>query len=392
MSRAAAIYIHVPFCLRKCPYCDFYSVVWKNGWVERYLSALLAELDLRLDSVDGPISSVYFGGGTPSLLSPDAIGRILTRLRQLLPFASEVEVTLECNPSANARADFFRALLQAGVNRLSIGVQSFQDLNLKKLGRIHDASEALRAVREARRAGFENVSVDLIYGIPNQRMSEWLRDLQLAVSEGATHISAYELTVEPGTALSKWVEKGLVRLPGPDRVAEFYLRAHELLTESGFEHYEVSNYSLPGFRCRHNEGYWRRTPYLGLGPSAHSFFRNCRSWNWRDLRKYCSLLESGRLPLESKEELSSSQELAERVFLGLRTRDGVEIDSLAPGPELPARLRAVAEEYREHLELDDGRVRPTALGMLVAEELALRLIRSALEENGARPEPSGFSA
>ncbi|MDZ7373449.1 MAG: radical SAM family heme chaperone HemW [candidate division KSB1 bacterium] len=370
--RAAAVYIHVPFCLRKCPYCDFYSVVPRDGWIERYQHALQKELELRLEQVEEPIRSVYFGGGTPSLLDPGYVERVLQRLGSL---ASDCEVTLECNPSANIRVEFFASLRAAGVNRLSIGVQSFHDLHLKMLGRLHDASEARWAIRAARRAGFENIGIDLIYGIPNQRMSEWVRDLRTAIEEGACHISTYELTVEDGTPLDTWIKKGQVRLPDPDRTVEFYLRAHEFLSQAGFEHYEVSNYSLPGFRCRHNERYWQRMPYLGFGPSAHSFLDSCRLWNARDLHRYCRQLEEGHFPIEGSEELSNEQELTERVFLSLRTDDGLDLRTLGLSPELALRVRAWAKEVGDYLQVDEFRIRPTVQGMLVAEDLAVRLLR-----------------
>ena len=259
------IYVHVPFCHRKCTYCAFYSQVESGKWrVESYVDALLEEMRLRRHEQDHPIRTVYFGGGTPSILPLSELERIVKALHDNFDLSQVEEVTLEANPE-DLTVDYLQGLRDLGlINRLSIGIQSLDDSMLRLIGRRHTAAQALAAVENAYAAGFHNISVDFIYGLPDNPVIP-------EIPEGVTHVSAYALTVEPGTALAVQVEKGRVVLPDEDEVVRQYHALRQQLLSAGFHQYEVSNYARPGFESKHNSRYWDRTPYLGLGPGAHSF-------------------------------------------------------------------------------------------------------------------------
>lgn len=359
MSASASIYVHIPFCERKCLYCDFYSVE-SGGRVEDFLTALAREIALRADGGDrGPIQTVFFGGGTPSLLTPGQVGRILSSLRAAFRIAPDAEVTLEANPGT-LTGETVRAYRSLGVNRLSIGIQSFHDSELRRLGRIHDRAAAFRSIELARATGFDNLSLDLIYSIPGQQLAEWEENLRIAVDLEPEHIAAYSLMVEDGTPLARLAEAGEIRLNSTDLEAAMYERAMEVLAAHGYEHYEVSNYALPGFRCRHNANYWAHEDYLGLGPSAHSFRKERggttgrRWWNVSDLSAYLGRLQADCLPIASGEVVGPREMLRERILLGLRSG----------GLDLPG-LRA---DFGYDLEARQG----DTLGWLLDEKLAIR--------------------
>lgn len=322
-----SLYLHIPFCERKCIYCNFYSVenLDSRG---RFLQALLREIELRADQLasdpEAPTSysTIFFGGGTPSLLSPEQLGSILESLRRRFVIAPDAEITMECNPGALTEgwlADY-RSL---GVNRLSFGVQSFHDDDLQFLSRIHTASEARRGITAAMRV-FDNVSLDLIFALPGQTTERWRSNLREGVALGTEHISAYALIFEEGTPLNAMRLSGVVS-PAPDDLdAEMYAETMETLAEHGFHQYEVSNYAKPGRECRHNLGYWERQTYISFGPSAHSFLRGeTRQERWANissLTAYLQQVEAGTLPVASRELLSSQLILEEMVMLGLRSR------------------------------------------------------------------------
>lgn len=377
----AAIYLHIPFCLRKCRYCDFFSVE-ETGGMARFLAALDLEIGLAAPGgLPAPARSVYFGGGTPSLLAPDQVAAILAALRRALPIAPDAEISLEANPGTLTprSLDGYRA---AGVTRLSLGVQSFRDTHLARLGRIHHRDEALQAVALARAAGFDNLGLDLIYALPGQTIGQWEEDLRTAIALAPRHLSAYGLTLERHTPLGEQVAAGKLRPAPGDIEAAMLERTMELLAAAGFEQYEVSNYARPGFRCRHNLAYWTHADYLGLGPSAHSFRREGRTagrrwWNLASLEGYGEALEAGRRPVAAEERLGPAEFLRERIFLGLRC-GGLELEDLAGdfGCDLTATRGAVLEELAAAglAALEGAALRLTPAGLRLADEIARRLL------------------
>ncbi len=325
-ATVAGIYIHIPFCDHKCIYCDFYSIE-SSEKTGQFLAMLDREMDLYRRLGHGQkIDTIYFGGGTPSLLSPDQVEHILDRLHSIFMVDGDAEVTLETNPGTvnEDKLAMFRSL---GVNRLSIGIQSFHEDDLKFLTRIHSSREAKECVEAARAVGFGNVGIDLIYALPNQTLEQWEDNLHQGVALQPNHISAYSLIVERGTPLWRMVEAKEVPAAKTEIEASMYRTTMEFLRDAGFEHYEVSNYALPGFRSRHNSSYWDHTPYLGFGPSAHSFWQNRRWWNIANLNSYCQMLEKKEVPVAGEEHLSSNQLLEETVMLGLRS-DGIDLEEL----------------------------------------------------------------
>jgi oxygen-independent coproporphyrinogen III oxidase len=319
------VYIHVPFCARRCAYCDFAIAVRRTVPVEEFATALARELAIRQAGTERPtLDTLYLGGGTPSLLGPGGLARTLDIARRHFALAGDAEVTIEANPD-DVSADAVRSWRDAGINRVSLGAQSFDDAALAWMHRTHDASAIARAVAALRQGGTTNISLDLIFALPEHLGREWGRDLDAALALDPRHISLYGLTVEPHTALGRWTERGAVREAPEERYEQEFLLAHERLTAAGFEHYELSNFARPGFRSRHNSAYWLGTPYAGFGPSAHSFDGSCRRWNEGGYSAWVSLLEQGRDPVAGQEVLSAENRAAERVYLGLRTSDGLEL-------------------------------------------------------------------
>jgi oxygen-independent coproporphyrinogen-3 oxidase len=319
------VYVHVPFCARRCVYCDFAIAVRRQVPVDEYVRAVSRELALRF-SGDGawPVETLYFGGGTPSILGGEGIARLLDALRKRLRLAANAEVTLEANPD-DVSLESARAWRQAGVNRLSIGVQSFDDAVLRWMHRTHDANAARMAVEHARAAGVEDVSVDLIFALPNEIARCWETDVSTALALEPSHISLYGLTTEPTTALGRWRDRGVVSEAPDERYEVEFLHAHESMTEAGFEHYEVSNFGRPGRRARHNSGYWFGTEYAGLGPGAHEFDGSTRRWNVDAYAEWERRLASSADPIAASEVLDDENRAAERVYLGLRTSDGLRL-------------------------------------------------------------------
>jgi oxygen-independent coproporphyrinogen III oxidase len=325
----AGIYVHIPFCLRKCLYCDFYSTV-DLSLKPAFLEALISEI-AAADPGALVFDTIYFGGGTPSLLSPPEVARILGALFARFHFQEPVEITLEANPGT-VGLESLKGLRSAGVNRLNIGVQSFQDENLEQLGRIHSAAQAQDALAAARRAGFEELGLDLIYGLPGQRRPAWLADLRRALAHQPEHLSCYMLTLERGTALAERHRLGRFR-PAPEaRVAELFMVTSGFLEGQGYLHYEISNFArFRPAKCRearvsrHNSKYWSHASYLGFGPAAHSFLPPRRFWNHRDVTRYVEDLRTGRRPLAGEEILDRGQQLIEAILLGLRTAAGIDV-------------------------------------------------------------------
>jgi oxygen-independent coproporphyrinogen-3 oxidase len=328
------VYIHVPFCARRCSYCDFAIAVRKKVPAESYTANLLQEWTLWQSEPawqDSPqVQTVYLGGGTPSRVPADVIGKLLERIGRDRPIAVDAEITLEANPD-DVTAETASAWRAAGVNRISLGVQSFHAQALSWMHRVHTVDQISQAVQLIRAAGFVNLSLDLIFGLPQVLDRDWARDLGQALALEPEHLSLYGLTVEPHTPLGHWAARGQVIAVDDERYASEFLMAHSALVEAGYEHYEVSNAARPGHRARHNSAYWRRSHFIGLGPAAHSGLGCERRWNVRDWTAYEKLVSSGKSPLEGRELLDQTAIRLEDLYLGLRTSGGVAADSLPSG-------------------------------------------------------------
>ncbi len=364
LTRASGLYVHVPFCRRRCSYCGFHSQTDVSArMVERYLDALSREAALY-GGAWRDFDTVYLGGGTPSVLATEHLERLLEVLVSM-GLGPGAEFTVEANPD-DVTPGILYVLRSAGVNRISLGVQSFDDRMLGFLGRRHDADGARSAVHRVFQAGFRELSLDLIYGLPGQRLKDWQDQLGEALLLEPGHISTYELTPEPGTALERMLRSAAVHLPPEDLRADMFHLAHDLLGSRGWCHYEVSNHALSGaHEARHNSAYWEHVPYLGLGPAAHSFDGNSRWWNVSSVPEYCQRLEQGSTARAGSEELDASMLRLERLALGFRTRRGVSLADLA------GRKEELAGALADGLLLVEGaRAQPTAQGMLVADWLA----------------------
>jgi len=327
------VYIHVPFCARRCSYCDFAIAVRRDTPSDVFAEAILREWAQRQDTPAGfgatALDTVYFGGGTPSRLDPRALGRVLAGLEAVLPVAPGAEITLEANPDdvTPARAAAWRDL---GINRISLGVQSFSPVILDWMHRTHTADQALGAVEILRAAGIGNLSIDLIYGVPADLGRDWDAELERALDLAPEHLSFYALTVEAGTPLGKWTARREALPLADDLVAGEYLRAHHRLEDAGFHHYEVSNAARPGRRAVHNSGYWEGQPFLGLGPSAASGAGRWRAWNVRDWEAWRRRLDGGLAAVAGEEWLTDEQAAIEHQYLSLRTDAGLPLASVPP--------------------------------------------------------------
>ena len=321
------LYVHVPFCARRCSYCDFAIAVRRVVPVDEYLLALEREIDIRFaPSADAPwhLDTLYLGGGTPSLLGASGIARLLDIVRSRATLHARAEVTVEANPD-DVTPEAVRAWRAAGVNRLSLGGQSFDDAALRWMHRTHDAARIRLAVENAREAELSNLSLDLIFSLPEELGRDWRRDLDLALELEPPHVSLYGLTVESGTPLGRWVARGEVVEAPEERYEHDFLLADRMLTSAGFEHYEVSNFARPGVRARHNSAYWEGRPYAGIGPSAHGFDGAVRRWNAESYADWERRIAGGLDPMEGQELLDDENRLVEQVYLGLRTSAGLPI-------------------------------------------------------------------
>ena len=322
----AGIYLHIPFCIQRCSYCNFFSVVSIN-LVNEVINAIIKELSIRKDYLKNePVQTIYFGGGTPSLLTIQQIEKLLNTVYTNFPVEQNAEITFEANPD-DLTKNYLFDLKKVGINRLSIGIQSFDDDKLKILNRRHNATQAHEAVREAQKAGFNNISIDLIYGLPFQSLDEWGADLDKAFSLSIQHLSAYGLTFEEKTLLSKQKEKKIIEPADEELMIKMYELLLEESSKKGFDAYEISNFSLPGFYSRHNSSYWNQTAYLGVGPSAHSYNGISRQWNVAAIQKYTEGILKNSSFYE-QEILSLEDRYNEYVLLGLRTKNGINIDAL----------------------------------------------------------------
>jgi oxygen-independent coproporphyrinogen-3 oxidase len=359
-------YVHVPFCSRRCSYCDFAIAVRRVVPVDEYLTAVGRELALRFDHIGNEIETLYLGGGTPSRLGPDGLGRLVQLVASRFALTPGAEVTIEANPE-DVTPDDARRWRDSGITRVSLGAQSFSNAALAWMHRTHDAAAIGRAVEAIRGAGFDDYSVDLIFALPSTVERDWTSDLQQALALEPSHVSLYGLTVEAHTPLGRWRDRGQITDAPEERYEHEYLEAHETLGQAGFDHYEVSNFGRPGHRARHNSSYWRAVPYVGLGPGAHEFDGETRRWNTGVYADWVSTLGEGRDPIQGSELLTAGNVAAESVYLGLRTTDGL----------------ALSDRERAHVQpwIDQGwaecsetrQLRLTALGWLRLDSLAADL-------------------
>ena len=369
---AGYLYIHIPFCLKKCIYCDFYSVSDSKFIIGAFMTALCKELEMRKEYI-GKLCGIYIGGGTPSILKEKDIATIMDKIRSTCHISAAAEITSEANPGTLTESGI-KGMLNAGINRISIGVQSLRDKELSLLGRMHDAAEAIAAVTTARKSGFGNISLDLIYGIPGQDLVSWKRTLEKIVSLHSEHISAYELTPEKNTVLYEQLEKGRLHLPDEDEVAEMYYTAIDILTEAGYKHYEISNFALPNLQCRHNLNYWDRGEYLGIGAGAHSFLNGRRISNICDVRQYIHDVELGTSPIAEETLLTRREEIEETLFLGLRKTDGFDIE-LIPA-NITEHLKEALDDLAHQglLDLSGGHIKLTRKGLIICNSVIVRLM------------------
>lgn len=387
------VYVHVPFCRVKCPYCSFNVYVKRHEVRAAYVDALVSEVRLHADALaqapflsrapDGRalVSSIYLGGGTPTLLDPSDLARIVEAVRTSFSVVPDAELTVESEPGTTT-TDVFAALAELGANRLTIGVQSFQPALLERLGRPHSADEARRAVADARAAGVSNLDLDLIFGAPEQTLSDWRADLDAALALGPEHLSLYNLTIEPGTPFHTAHGKGLLPLPDEDVQADMLRAAIHACAAAGLDHYELSNFARAGRRSRHNQGYWQGRPYLGVGAGAHGFLpsppHGRRWWNLRSPAHYVEAVRSGRLPVDASEDLDAHQALLEALFLGLRQRDGLDVAALGRrfGGGIADGVRAASALPVPDLVTWDGdRLRLTNNGVIIADSVIEALSR-----------------
>jgi oxygen-independent coproporphyrinogen-3 oxidase len=368
----AGLYVHIPFCSSRCSYCDFATGLYQSELAERYVRGLIDEI--RASRCRGEnVDTIYFGGGTPSLLATGQLDRLLASLHDTFKVATETEITLEINPGS-ATPEKLRAFRSLGVNRASFGAQTFDDAELAKLGRSHNTVDALRTFANLREAGFANVSFDLIAGLPGQTLDGWKRNIRQALELAPEHLSFYLLEVHSGTPLAEHIRRGIQPSPDEDLAGVMYEWMLEQATASGYEHYEISNLSRPGFHSRHNVKYWTAAPYYGFGCSAHSYDGDARRWsNHRDVLKYVELIESGASPVVEEQQLSQTDVRAEAVFLGMRLMEGVNLRRYREsfGVDLRDDHATDLDRFCEAglVELDGDVIRLTRTGALLSNEV-----------------------
>lgn len=390
----AGIYVHIPYCKKACHYCNFhFSVSLRNS--NDFIQALLKEIVLQKNFLDkDPINTIYFGGGTPSLLKKEDLQQVLQQVYTSFSIAPDPEITLEANPddiTASSLADW----KAAGINRLSIGIQSFFEEDLQWMNRAHNAGQAKACIALAREAGFENYSIDLIYGGPGLTDEKWKENVQQAVALKVPHLSCYALTVEPGTALQKMIQLHKKAAVDPEKQARHFLLLMDWLQQAGYEHYEISNFALPGYRSRHNSSYWGGKKYLGLGPSAHSFNGSHRQWNIANNALYIAALNRGEIPFE-EEKLTPTQQLNEYIMTSLRTMQGLDLgytrDFFGEGVTMQIQQNSSKYIASEKLWLNESRLQLTKEGKLFADGIAADLFFLEGEVPARRPAANGGAA
>ena len=369
------LYIHIPFCIAKCDYCDFYSIpVGRCGSYDpsKYVNALLKEMDLRRD-IAGDLRTVYLGGGTPTLLSVEQVTAIISGAREIFSIDSGAEITIEANPGTVSDRQL-AALRETGINRVSIGMQSLSGRELCTLGRSHTVEDSFAAVNAARKAGFANISLDLIYGIPGQHMEIWINTMSRALELFPAHVSAYELTPEESTLLHDRLARGVYALPDESLVIEMYYAAIEKMKAHGYLHYEISNFAKRGYESVHNLNYWDRGEYLGVGAGAHSFFKGKRTGNITDIDRYIESINSLVPPVDEEIAVTEQDEFSEMIFLGLRKTEGIDM-RLMPDKKWLLKNKAL-DALRRHglIEIEDRYLRLTVKGLVMSTEVMVQIL------------------
>lgn len=374
--KKTAIYIHIPFCDHKCIYCDFYSLISYEN-VEIYLEALKKEIKYysQVFSSNRIIDTIFFGGGTPSFMTPKYIGEIIQTIDKYFKISDKIEITLETNPGT-VNKDKLKELYTTGVNRISIGIQSFNDKELKFLTRIHDKSTAINTALDSAEAGFNNISIDLIFSLPNQLKKVWQKNLETAVSLPIQHISAYSLILERGTILNKMVLDGKVKMARELHDSNLYKQTMSFLNINGFNQYEVSNFAKEGYECLHNLYYWEYKDYLGFGTAAHSFIDGKRWWNFSSLKKYISEVEKLGNAVRGKEVLTQNQKMNEKIMLGLRST-GIDVTELKNySKEWYIDKKNIIDKYCEMGFLQNSKniLKCTSNGYMLCDEIIQNLL------------------
>ncbi len=376
------VYIHIPFCLKKCAYCDFYSLT-DLTLRQPFVESLLQEMAL-VKPRDVLIDTLYFGGGTPSVLTPQQIEALMHQARSLFTLTPDAEITMEVNPGTVTQ-NHLNFLRQIGINRINIGVQSFSCDTLEFLGRIHTPGDATQAIQSARKAGFDNIGLDLMFGIPGQNIPSWQDDLKTSLTWSPEHLSCYMLTFEKGTPLDKRRKANTFKVLPEQHIADLFRITQQILSDAGYEQYEISNYAKIDTgghprRSRHNQKYWSFAPYIGLGPAAHSYAPPIRYWNVRDVGLYTAALAQGRLPIEEREKTTAEQQITEAIYLGLRTSDGIDVAHFEKTfhMEFNQRYGGVLQALcKENLViLENGRCVLTPEGMLFHDSIVERMLTS----------------
>ena len=392
------IYLHIPFCEKKCVYCDFYSLEnmeHKDVFVS-ILKKEIAEGARKYQDNLRPATSVFFGGGTPSLLTPEQITSIMEQVRANLPIHPDAEITMECNPGTITK-ESLEGYLKAGINRLSFGIQSFNQDELDFLHRIHSPEEGKQAVQLARDAGFDNVNIDVIFALPNQSIESWQSTLEQAIALKTEHISAYSLIFEEKTPLFTMLQKGLVKPQDEEKDAGMYALTIEMLENAGYEQYEVSNFAKSNLRCNHNRTYWRAKEYLAFGPSAHGYINNTRYWNFRNLKRYFEAVHKNGVGEASREELSLTNRLYESAFLGIRSEGLSKMRFMKEfGIDIIEIINSSLDSYILDAFLivqvigDDITIRLNSQGFAICDEISIRIITALEKKMGTTWESKGY--
>jgi oxygen-independent coproporphyrinogen-3 oxidase len=373
--KEAGIYLHIPFCKSRCSYCDFATGLYQSDLAQRYVDSLLLDIrTTRQRELSGTVDTIYFGGGTPSMLNPDQIARIVDTVHQCFQVSSDAEVTMEINPGS-VTDSILKDFRDAGINRASFGAQTFDDVELARLGRAHDSAATLETFDSLRTAGFDNISFDLIAGLPGQLMSTWERNVERELSLQPEHLSFYLLEVHAGTPLAQHIQRGIQPEPDEDLAGEMYVLMLEHAARAGYEHYEISNLCRPGFESRHNTKYWTGLPYFGFGCSSHSYDGHNHRWsNERDVAKYVERIESGQSPIVEETDLTNDDRRAEAVFLGMRLMKGMNLRQYQE--DFGVDIREDLDRFREAglIEFDGDLVRLTRSGALMSNEVFAKFV------------------
>lgn len=364
----AGIYIHIPFCKSRCIYCGFYSTTLLD-LRKKYINAVCREMELRKNYIREPFSTIYLGGGTPSLLDEAELTKLFLYINNVYDVDRNAEITMECNPD-DITPEFTNMLNRLPINRVSMGAQTFADSRLRLLHRRHNSDEVKHAVKLLREAGIKNISIDLMFGFPDESLSQWKEDISAALALNVEHISAYSLMYEENTPLWKMLDTGKVKEIDEELSLTMFKELVCQLTDAGYEHYEISNFARPGYRSRHNSSYWHQVPYIGLGAAAHSFDLNSRQWNVADLKLYIEEINNGIIPME-REELDNDTTFNDIITTALRTSDGIDLNAMETrlGKRYRNTLISAAGKHIEQglLEIRHDRLRLTSEGIFISD-------------------------